>query len=264
MRAILYLLVVVFILLFGYALAFHLLFRTSYPQFASIGASLMTVVRSVLGDFPVIELEGTNSLLARILFISYMVVLFFVVLNMFIAVLSEVAHVYSLQPSLDEYREWAKMKRLLLEMFCCCFGYGQNGDSVVDDDDDDDADREVEEEALAAYGRDRAAAMRDRIKEREAVKQQAREAAMEVCLTLSCEELLHCCTAHTPLYHDLSCFRILLSHAAYYPTGGRDQRGGQAKPAHGCSGVSTLINRRSYHGATGAKTGKKARKGAAC
>ena len=109
-------------------------------EFASIGASVMTVMRSVLGDFPIIELEGTNAVLARVLFISYMIVLFFIVLNMFIAVLSEVAHVYSLQPSLEEYREWFKMKMLLKEMFCCCFGYGQDGNSVVDEDDDDEAD----------------------------------------------------------------------------------------------------------------------------
>ena len=89
-RALLYLLLIVFILLFAYALAFHLLFRTSYPEFATMGAALMTVIRSVLGDFPIIELEGTNAVLARLLFITYMVVLFFIVLNMFIAVLAEV------------------------------------------------------------------------------------------------------------------------------------------------------------------------------
>jgi len=133
-------------------------------------------IRSVLGDFPLIELEGTNSLLARLLFVSYMVILFFVVLNMFIAVLTEVAHVYSLRPSLDEYREWIKMKRLLLELFCCCFGYGQNGDSVIDDDSDDEADLAVEEEALAAYGEDRANALRDRLKEKEAIRKTAEEA----------------------------------------------------------------------------------------
>lgn len=104
-----------------------------------------------------------RQVLARILFITYMVVLFFIVLNMFIAVLSEVpkaphltptleppgvcsqvAHVYSLQPSLDEYREWFKMQMLLKEMFCCCLGYGQDGNSVIDDDDDDEADLEVD------------------------------------------------------------------------------------------------------------------------
>jgi len=178
-RALLYLLLIVFILLFAYALAFHLLFRTSYSEFATMGAALMTVIRSVLGDFPIIELEGTNAVLARILFISYMVVLFFIVLNMFIAVLSEVAHVYSLQPSLDEYREWFKMKMLLKEMFCCCFGYGQDGNSVIDDDDDDEADLQAEADALEAYGRDRESSIADRFKEaaeeRRAVAERADE-----------------------------------------------------------------------------------------
>lgn len=92
----------------------------------------------------------------------------------------QVAHVYSLRPSLDEYREWIKMKRLLLELFCCCFGYGQNGDSVIDDDSDDEADLAVEEEALAAYGEDRANALRDRLKEKEAIRKTAEEAREQV------------------------------------------------------------------------------------
>merc|ERR1711998_796169 len=106
----------------------------------------MTVMRSVLGDFPAIDLEGSNGFFARLLFVSYMVVLFFIVLNMFIAVLAEVAHAYSLQPSKAEYLEWCRMKRLLLEMFCCCFGYGKNG-SVIDMHEDDEADKAAEAEA---------------------------------------------------------------------------------------------------------------------
>jgi len=179
-RALIYLLFVVFILLFAYALAFHLLFRTTNEAFATIGASMMTVIRSVLGDFPIIELEGTNAFLARVLFVSYMVVLFFIVLNMFIAVLSEVAHVYSLQPTLDEYREWAKMKRLVMELLCCCLGYGQNGDSVVDDDSDDEADKEVEEEAQAMFGKSKDRAKQDRLKEAEEIKKRIEENAAEV------------------------------------------------------------------------------------
>jgi len=152
-RTIMYLLIIVFVLLFAYALAFHLTLRSSLHEFSSIGNSMMTVMRSVLGDFPIIDMEGTNAFLARLLFMSYMVVLFFIVLNMFIAVLSELAHTYSMRPSYEEYLEWCRMKRLLLEMFCCCFGYGKNG-SVVDMSTDDDADRAVEAEARQLFVQD--------------------------------------------------------------------------------------------------------------
>lgn len=77
------------IILFGFSLAHTLMFRSQLEGFQSVSMSSITLLRSLLGDFDLVELERAAPVMGPLLFLLFVVLACFVVLNMLIAVISD-------------------------------------------------------------------------------------------------------------------------------------------------------------------------------
>ncbi|XP_071829952.1 polycystin-2-like protein 1 isoform X3 [Apostichopus japonicus] len=77
------------IIFFAYAQLGYLIFGTQIKDFRSIMYCVYTLFRIVLGDFDFHELESANRVLGPIFFITYVFVVFFVLLNMFLAIIND-------------------------------------------------------------------------------------------------------------------------------------------------------------------------------
>lgn len=77
------------IIFFAYAQLGYLIFGTQIKDFSSIGSCIFTLFRIVLGDFDFHELEAANRILGPTFFMTYVFVVFFVLLNMFLAIIND-------------------------------------------------------------------------------------------------------------------------------------------------------------------------------
>ncbi|CAH1104598.1 unnamed protein product [Psylliodes chrysocephalus] len=78
-----------FIIFFAYAELGYLLFGNQVEGFSSFNIAMFTLLRTILGDFDYQEIEEANRILAPIYFLSYIFLVFFVLLNMFLAIISD-------------------------------------------------------------------------------------------------------------------------------------------------------------------------------
>ncbi|BFF96388.1 uncharacterized protein DMAD_13595 [Drosophila madeirensis] len=83
-----------FSLMFGivflaYAQLGLLLFGTKHPDFDTFTTSILTMVRMILGDFQYKLIEQANRVLGPIYFLTYILLMFFILLNMFLAIIME-------------------------------------------------------------------------------------------------------------------------------------------------------------------------------
>ncbi|XP_031337831.1 polycystin-2-like [Photinus pyralis] len=80
------LLLIVFIIfaLFGY-----MIFNSEVAEFSSYGVAMFTLFRAILGDFDYSVIEAANAYVAPIYFVLFMLVVFFLALNMFLAIINE-------------------------------------------------------------------------------------------------------------------------------------------------------------------------------
>ncbi|XP_039274381.2 polycystin-2-like protein 1 [Styela clava] len=101
-----------FIIFFAYAQLGYLVFGTQVKDFSTFEESIYTQFRIVLGDFDFHELESANRLLGPIFFLTYVFFVFFVLLNMFLAIIndtySEVKAEISVQKSEFEISDYIK------------------------------------------------------------------------------------------------------------------------------------------------------------
>lgn len=81
--------IMLFIILFGSGQTFMLAFGSHMYAFRNVTQSMYSLIRYLLGDFDAEELLAVNPFLAPILFGLFMVLSVFVVLNMFIAIISD-------------------------------------------------------------------------------------------------------------------------------------------------------------------------------
>ncbi|KAF2897002.1 hypothetical protein ILUMI_09174 [Ignelater luminosus] len=81
--------VMFFIIFFAYAELGYLLFGTEVEGFSSFGVSMFTLLRTILGDFDYMEIERANRILAPVYFLTYIFFVFFVLLNMFLAIIND-------------------------------------------------------------------------------------------------------------------------------------------------------------------------------
>lgn len=80
---------VIFLVVFGgFGLSFHLAFGTDVEGFRDWTYSMITLFQMLLGDFDYDELERSHRVLAPIFFVLYQLLVFFVLANMFIAIIS--------------------------------------------------------------------------------------------------------------------------------------------------------------------------------
>ena len=81
--------VMFFIIFIGYAQFGYLVFGQTVDNFSSFNESLFTLFRIILGDFDFHELEQADYILGPTFFITYVFLVFFVLLNMFLAIIND-------------------------------------------------------------------------------------------------------------------------------------------------------------------------------
>ncbi|ETV98589.1 hypothetical protein H310_08710 [Aphanomyces invadans] len=74
---------------FGYAIMGFLLFGTHSPDYRSLSDSLTACFQMLLGDFNYASLSAANPAMSGLFFFSFMILVFLIVVNMFVAILSE-------------------------------------------------------------------------------------------------------------------------------------------------------------------------------
>ncbi|RNA43788.1 polycystic kidney disease 2-like 1 [Brachionus plicatilis] len=78
-----------FIVFLAYAQLGYLIFGTQVQDFSTFSYAIFTLFRIILGDFDFESLEAANRVLGPIFFLTYVFFVFFVLLNMFIAIIND-------------------------------------------------------------------------------------------------------------------------------------------------------------------------------
>jgi len=81
--------VMFFIIFLAFAQLGYLIFGTQVKDFSSFDDAVFTLFRIILGDFNFQELEEANRILGPIYFLLYVFFVFFVLLNMFLAIIND-------------------------------------------------------------------------------------------------------------------------------------------------------------------------------
>lgn len=81
--------VMFFIVFFAFAQLGYLLFGTQVEGFRDFGVSVFTLLRVILGDFDFRAIEHANRILGPTFFITYVFFIYFVLLNMFLAIIND-------------------------------------------------------------------------------------------------------------------------------------------------------------------------------
>uniref|UniRef100_A0A0N5AU68 PKD_channel domain-containing protein n=1 Tax=Syphacia muris TaxID=451379 RepID=A0A0N5AU68_9BILA len=111
-----------FIFFFGYAQFGYLTFGTQVGDYSNLYKAVFALLRTILGDFDYYALERADRTLGPIFFFTYVFFVFFILLNMFLAIItdsySEVKSELSRQPTelaMVDIAEgyWEKLLRLL-------------------------------------------------------------------------------------------------------------------------------------------------------
>ncbi|KAM9364934.1 polycystin-2-like protein 1 [Pholidichthys leucotaenia] len=81
--------VMFFIVFFAYAQLGYLLFGTEVESFSTFAKCIFTQFRIILGDFDYDAIDRANRVLGPIYFVTYVFFVFFVLLNMFLAIIND-------------------------------------------------------------------------------------------------------------------------------------------------------------------------------
>jgi len=81
--------VMFFIVFFAFAQLGYLLFGTQVKDFSTFSDGIFTLLRTILGDFDFHAIESANRILGPVYFLSYVFFVFFVLLNMFLAIIND-------------------------------------------------------------------------------------------------------------------------------------------------------------------------------
>jgi hypothetical protein len=81
--------VVFFTIMFGFAQAHCMCFQTGLSDFKTLGDTIFTLMRSLLGDFDFTSMQEEGPIIGPLLFVSFVGLAVFVVLNMLIAIISD-------------------------------------------------------------------------------------------------------------------------------------------------------------------------------
>ncbi|GMI03856.1 hypothetical protein TrVE_jg2530 [Triparma verrucosa] len=78
--------VIILVIATGYGIAFHIAFGHAVTEYRDFAESLFTLFLATLGDFNMDELRSYNQVLGAFLFVTFIVIMFFVVISMFLAI----------------------------------------------------------------------------------------------------------------------------------------------------------------------------------
>ena len=84
-----YMMVVSFLIVSGFAVSGNLIFGQNLSEFKTVSSSISTLLRSLLGDFDYKKMVELCPNIAPIFFVLYIFIVFFVITNMFVAVVCE-------------------------------------------------------------------------------------------------------------------------------------------------------------------------------
>ena len=76
------------IILYGFAQAHAMVFQGRVYAFRTVGQTAFALVRSLLGDFDFAQLQESHAYMGPFFFICFVAIAVFIVLNMFIAIIS--------------------------------------------------------------------------------------------------------------------------------------------------------------------------------
>jgi len=80
---------IVFLVLFAYGTAFWLAFGSDVRLYSDLTLCVLSLFRTILGDFDLDELSHANYFMGPLLFVTFIVIMFFVVLSMVLAIVDE-------------------------------------------------------------------------------------------------------------------------------------------------------------------------------
>ncbi|XP_030753981.1 polycystin-2-like isoform X2 [Sitophilus oryzae] len=116
--------VMFFVAYFAYAELGYLVFGSEVKSYSTFGFSMFTLLRTILGDFDFEEIHKANWIVAPIYFLSFIILVFFVLLNMFLAIIndtySDVKTDIAIAPKEMELIDYLEQgfKRILLKLGC--------------------------------------------------------------------------------------------------------------------------------------------------
>uniref|UniRef100_A0A3B3CD97 Polycystic kidney disease 2-like 1 n=1 Tax=Oryzias melastigma TaxID=30732 RepID=A0A3B3CD97_ORYME len=155
--------VMFFIVFFAYAQLGYLLFGTQVDTFSTFVKCIFTQFRIILGDFNFDAIDQANRVLGPIYFVTYVFFVFFVLLNMFLAIIndtySEVKEELSSQKDelqitdiIKQVQDHSIMGHTDQEISAAFSQFDQDGNQVLDADEQERMKRELEEkrDALSA------------------------------------------------------------------------------------------------------------------
>lgn len=95
--------VLIVIVYFGFASAFYVCFGDSVADYRTLADATGALSRLILGDYDYPALAAANGVMARLLFYSFVLIVIFVVLSMFLALINDAySEVKSQEPSDSE------------------------------------------------------------------------------------------------------------------------------------------------------------------
>ena len=108
-------LIMFFIVYVGFAVAFYLAFGAMVTEYRTLQSSLLSLLRIIMGDFDFDALMAANRPYAFILVLGYVVLVFFILMNMFLAIIGDAyAEVKAKQKTADIVLPNLKVKLLAL------------------------------------------------------------------------------------------------------------------------------------------------------
>jgi len=110
------------IIQFGFVAAFLITFGPYLNQFATFGRTLSELMRVLLGDFDYNELRQTNGLMGPLLFYLYISFVFFIILNMFLAIVTDAYAEVKANQTEEDLLYYINLKDKLLDKMSVLMG----------------------------------------------------------------------------------------------------------------------------------------------
>ncbi|XP_065358834.1 polycystin-2-like protein 2 [Calliphora vicina] len=113
--------VMFFIVFLAYAQLGLLIFGSSHPDFREFGVSVITLMRMFLGDFDYQLIEEANHVLGPIYFLTYVLFVFFILLNMFLAIINDTYGAVKSEVQIGRSDFGPYLKSLFQKFYMWCF-----------------------------------------------------------------------------------------------------------------------------------------------
>ncbi|KAM7361435.1 polycystic kidney disease 2 [Cochliomyia hominivorax] len=113
--------VMFFIVFLAYAQLGLLIFGSSHPDFREFTISVITLMRMFLGDFEYQLIEEANHILGPIYFLTYVLFVFFILLNMFLAIINDTYGAVKSEVLMGRSNFGSYLKGLFQKSLMMCF-----------------------------------------------------------------------------------------------------------------------------------------------